>query len=218
VLAEPVPPALMRAARRPSWGAPGALVAGLVIALASGVGGWMLRGEMAPAEPWMADATPEATLRPVAATGAALAERAAVAHAVYAPEARRPVEVDAAHEDQLVAWLSKRMGTPMKAPHLQAQGYALEGGRLLPGEQGPVAQFMYRDALGARLTVYVSHEMAGAASYASAGGTAFRFARAGRVNVFYWVDGPYGYAISAEADRGTLARVSEAVYGQLDAR
>ena len=87
----------------------------------------------------------------VSASG--FAQRAAVAHAVYSHDARRPVEVDAAHEDQLVAWLSKRMGAPMKPPHLQAQGDALEGGRVLPGGQGPVAQFMVRNELGSKLTL-----------------------------------------------------------------
>jgi anti-sigma factor RsiW len=221
VLDEPVPPALARAARRPPARWAGVLAAGLVIAVASGAGGWALRGTMSPERTLAASTelapSPGDPLALSTAAGTSFAERAAVAHAVYTPELRRPVEVDAAHEDQLVAWLSKRMGAPMKAPHLQAEGYELEGGRLLPGERGPVAQFMYRDAEGRRLTLYVSNEMAGpAASGASAGGTAFRFVRAGKVNVFYWVDGPYGYAISAEADRGTLARVSDAVYRQLE--
>ncbi len=47
--------------------------------------------------------------------------------------------------------------------------------------------------------------------------TAFRFAREGQVNVFYWVEGPFGYAISADADRAALARVSGEVYRQLNA-
>jgi anti-sigma factor RsiW len=217
VLDEPVPAALVRAARRPARGGFGALAAGLAIALAGGGAGWMLRGAL-PGADRIARGQPapraEDALAPASLAGASFAERAAVAHAVYTPELRRPVEVDAAHEDQLVAWLSKRMGAPMKAPHLQAEGYELEGGRLLPGERGPVAQFMYRDELGRRLTLYVSNEMTGAAA-SGAAGTAFRFVRAGRVNVFYWVDGPFGYAISAEADRGALAKVSDAVYRQL---
>jgi anti-sigma factor RsiW len=227
VLDEPIPPALARAARRPPARWLGSLAAGLVVAVASGGAGWALRGAMPPERLQAARAAlaPTATdpLALSSATATSFAERAAVAHAVYTPELRRPVEVDAAHEDQLVAWLSKRMGAPMKAPHLQAEGYELEGGRLLPGERGPVAQFMYRDSDGRRLTLYVSNEMAGPAAgvppgsaAASGGGTAFRFVRAGKVNVFYWVDGPYGYAISAEADRGTLARVSDAVYRQLE--
>jgi anti-sigma factor RsiW len=136
-------------------------------------------------------------------------------------DGRRPVEVDAAHEEQLVAWLSKRMAAPMHAPRLQALGYALEGGRLLPGGRGPVAQFMYRDAAGGRLTLYVSNEL----GYAGAGrpappnaATAFRFAREGAVSVFYWVDGPFGYALAADAGRETLARVGEEVYRQLAER
>ena len=145
-----------------------------------------------------------------------------------APTCAGPVEVDAAHEDQLVAWLSKRMGAPMKPPHLQALGYTLEGGRLLPGGQGPVAQFMYRDEPGSKLTLYVSNDIADVGSAAAAGreaseageerDTAFRFAQEGAVNVFYWVDGPFGYALSSDADRSVLARVSAEVYQQLGAR
>ena len=45
--------------------------------------------------------------------------------------------------------------------------------------------------------------------------TAFRFAREGSVNVFYWVDGAFGYAISAGADKAELTRVSGEVYQQL---
>jgi len=172
-------------------------VAGIAIALVSGAAGWGLHGALRPGAP------------PTPAV-AAFAQRAAVAHAVYSPEQRRPVEVDAAHEDQLVTWLSKRMGAPMKPPHLQELGYALEGGRLLPGGQGPVAQFMYRDAAGRRLTLYVSNE--------NVGQTAFRYVREGPINVFYWVDGSFGYAISAEADREALQAVATEVYRQLASR
>jgi anti-sigma factor RsiW len=198
VLDEAVPQRLLDVARaRTPWYAR-RWVAGIVIALVSGAAGWGLHGALRPDTPLAAPAA------------AAFAQRAAVAHAVYSPEQRRPVEVDAAHEDQLVTWLSKRMGAPMKPPHLQPLGYALEGGRLLPGGQGPVAQFMYRDAAGRRLTLYVSNE--------SVGQTAFRYVREGPINVFYWVDGQFGYAISAEADREVLQAVASEVYRQLASR
>jgi anti-sigma factor RsiW len=86
---------------------------------------------------------------------AAWARRAAMAHVVYSPEVRHPVEVGADQEAHLGAWLSKRLGTPLKSPQLSAQGYALVGGRLPPGDRGPVAQFMYQDGKGVRLTLYV---------------------------------------------------------------
>jgi len=194
------------------------LAAAVLIAVVGAAGGWGLRGLVQPTGSLLAGSA-----QPLPANG--FAQRAAVAHAVYSPEQRRPVEVDAAHEDQLVTWLSKRMGVPMKPPHLQAQGYTLEGGRLLPGGRGPVAQFMYRQTAdtGQRLTLYVSNDLGdlGAAQDgpstpgARSNDTAFRFAQEGKVNVFYWVDGGLGYALSTTADRAELARVSTEVYRQL---
>ena len=192
------------------------LAAGIAIAVVSGAAGWGLRGIGAePGAETLARRTPSAVTL-ASATG--FAQRAAVAHAVYSPDARRPVEVSADHEDQLVAWLSKRMQAPMKPPHLQALGYALDGGRLLLGGQGPVAQFMYHDSAGAKLTLYVSNELINANSAAPSGTnqeTAFHFAREGPVNVFYWVNGSFGYAISAGADKTELARGSSEGYRQL---
>ncbi len=226
MLVEALPARLLRAARpRTPWYLQ-RLAAGVVIAIASGATGWGLRGGM-PGEPGQlalnTSGTPaRITMVSNMSSATGFAQRAAVAHAVYSPDQRRGVEVDAAHEDQLVAWLSKRMGTPMKPPHLQALGYSLEGGRLLPGDKGPVAQFMYRNAPGegaqGRLTLYVSSEIGDlGASMGKNTGTAFSFAQQGKVNVFYWVDGPFGYAISADADKAELARVSSEVYRQLDA-
>ena len=212
VLDEPVPQRLKRAATpRTPWYLQ-RLAAGIAIAVVSGAAGWGLRGMGAG---MLAQGAPSAT---TVASATGFAQRAAVAHAVYSSDARRPVEVSADHEDQLVAWLSKRMEAPMKPPHLQALGYSLDGGRLLPGGQGPVAQFMYHDAAGAKLTLYVSREVVSSDASEPSGThqeTAFRFAREGAVNVFYWVNGPFGYAISAGVDKTELARVSSEVYRQL---
>ena len=160
----------------------------MAIAIISGATGWGLRGGLRDAVgPDQQAQQAPAAITMASATG--FAQRAAVAHAVYSPGQRRPVEVDAAHEDQLVAWLSKRMGAPMKPPRLQSLGYALEGGRLLPGGRGPVAQFMYRDDTGGKLTLYLSNEISDA-------------------------DGPKAGA----SERDQLARVSGEVYRQLSAR
>ena len=219
VLDEPLPQRLRLSARpRAPWYLQ-RLAASVAIAVVSGAAGWGLRGGLGaePGVSTLAQRTPSA-ITMASATG--FAQRAAVAHAVYSPDQRRAVEVGADHEDQLVAWLSKRMGATMKPPHLQALGYTLDGGRLLPGGKGPVAQFMYHDSTGAKLTLYVSNEVADAGPGMPAGKnqeTAFRFAQEGKVNVFYWVNGPFGYAISANADKAELARVSGEVYRQLDA-
>jgi anti-sigma factor RsiW len=141
---------------------------------------------------------------------AALPRRAAVAYAVYAPEVRHPVEVGAEQQDHLVKWLSKRLGSELKAPLLTQQGFDLVGGRLLPGGKGPVAQFMYQDARGQRITLYVSQRDAEPRD------TAFRFSQEDKVAVFYWIDGKLGYALSGEMDRASLLAVATVVYRQLN--
>ena len=103
------------------------------------------------------------------------------------------------------------MGTEVKPPDLRALGYELIGGRLLPGDKGPVAQFMFGGAKGERLTLYVTREDAGRE-------TAFKFGQDGPVNVFYWVDKDFGYAISSGDGKQEMLRVAEAVYSQLEAR
>lgn len=189
---------------RPAWSwAMAASLAGVLVL--GGVLGYGLRGPGAA----------QLAMAPGTAAVPGFAERAVVAHTVFAPDQRRPVEVDGAHEEQLVRWLSKRLNAPMRAPQLQTLGYALEGGRLLPGGQGPVAQFMYRDAEGARLTLYVSNE---AQAGSTSPGGEFRYLEDGAVRSFYWVDGAFAYAITAgrdRADRRVLSDVAHEVYRQL---
>ena len=182
-----------------------AAAAGIVLCLAGAAGGWFARGA--------ADAEAERVAlakAPSAPAGelSGFARRAAIAHAVYSPEMRRPVEVGADQEQALVTWLTRRIGRPVKAPALGPLGYELIGGRLLPGDSGPVAQFMYGATDKPRLTLYVSAETPGQ-------DVAFRFGRQGKVNVFYWVEGSFGYALSAEIGKDELARVAGEVYRQL---
>lgn len=202
VIDEPIPESLRalavppRAATGLPRGSLQRIAASVAIGLFGGLLGWLAHGHYRPAE--------------LAAHAARLPHQAAIAHAVFSPDVRRPVEIGAEHEDQLVTWLSKRLGTPVRPPKLGALGYELIGGRLLAGNSGPVAQFMYHDGSGQRLTLYVSTEVAGNRD------TAFRFAQEGPINVFYWIDGTYGYALSAGIAKAELARIATAVYDQLD--
>jgi anti-sigma factor RsiW len=140
----------------------------------------------------------------------ALARHAAIAHATFTPEARHAVEVGVDQEAHLVAWLSKCLGTPLNPPKLAPLGYDLIGGRLLPGDDGPVAQFMYQDNGGSRITLYVSTEQT------SKHETGFRFSQEGGVSVFYWIDGKFGYALSGNISKPALGRIADAVYQQLE--
>ena len=175
------------------------------VALLAGGAGWTLRGQLGSV-----DAPVQATHSPETLTG--FAQRAAVAHAVYTPERRRPVEVAADQEQQLVTWLSRRLGSPVKAPALAPLGYQLVGGRLLPGETAPVAQFMYQDSAGERLTLYLTREVPVQPGQPD---TAFHVGQSGSTQVFYWVDQGFGYALSGSLARPELLRVSQEVYRQL---
>ena len=194
------------------------LAASVAIAVVSAGAAWFARGTLEAQAARLAGAPPlgldHAHDDASAAALAGFARRAAVAHVVYSPDVRRPVEVGAGQEQQLVAWLSKRLGTEVRPPSLLTLGYELIGGRLLPGDSGPVAQFMYHDGAGQRLTLYVTREVP---QLAGQPGAAFRFGQDGPVNVFYWVDRKFGYAISGGADRQSLLRVAQEVYRQLGA-
>jgi len=205
VLDEPVPERLRaRNVSHARWRAAAMAASWVALGIGAGVlAGWQLHA-------WRASVPPPAEVP-------GFVKRAAVAHAVYSPEVRHPVEVAADQEQHLVAWLSKRLGTPLRAPKLEEVGYFLVGGRLLPGEGGPagapapVAQFMYQCKQGTRITLYVRADAVGNRE------TAFRYAAEGNVKVFYWIDRKLGYALSsADIAKDVLFKVANAVYQQLN--
>ena len=209
VLEEPIPARLKEAAapRTTFLFYRRAIAAGIVLALVSGTAGWLLRGVMQPST-FIAQSLGIVPLPAGEITN--LPRQAAIAHVVYSPDVKRPVEIGVDQEHQLVAWLSKRLGAHIQPPKLSSLGYELIGGRLLPGTSGPVAQFMYHDIIGLSLTLYLSTENTVNRD------TGFRFAQEGPVNVFYWINGRFGYALSAGIDKDELARIATAVYNQLE--
>ncbi len=191
ILEEPVPAELAAIPPRPAWHRYALAASFFFVGIATG---WVAKTALVPGAP----------------QALSLPRQAAIAHVVYAPEVRHPVEVPAAEEEHLVRWLSKRLGKELQAPHLGPLGYELVGGRLLSGPQGPVAHFMYQDPRGQRLTLYVSR------TRGEPRDTAFRFSQEDRVSVFYWVDGNFGYALSGETGREQLLKIADVVYKQLN--
>jgi anti-sigma factor RsiW len=209
-LDEPIPERLSQAVWRRSgerrglawnwWGQAVAAVAMLAIGVAIGA---LWRGS---------------TAEPVAsANGRGWTQRAAAAHAVYAPEVRHPVEVsvregDAAHqreqEAHLSRWLTRRLSVPVKLFDLRDQGFELVGGRLLPDGSGPSAQLMYQDGMGMRVTVYLRKAADQDAP------AAFRYERQGDLGMFYWVEGRSGYALVGPQPRERLLALAQAIAKQ----
>jgi anti-sigma factor RsiW len=186
---EPVPARLTDTLRRPPRALPLRAAAAVAWLAVGAVAGYGLHG-------WL---TPQAT-------PTQFAERAAVAHVVYAAEVLHPVEVTAEQEKHLVQWLSKRLGKELRTPDFTPFGYQLVGGRLLPGDKGPAAQFMYQDARGARLTLYVSKPDEGTQP------SAFRYEKEAGTHVLYWVDRDLCFALAGEPDRARLLDIAHVTY------
>lgn len=194
----------------PRWQA---LAAALVLAsgLAGGVGGawWGRQQAVATAGPGVQTA---------AGSAQPWARFAALAHAVYVPETKHPVEVavdgDAAaqraQEEHLSRWLTKRLDVPVKMFDLRAQGFRLVGGRLLPEAGGPCAQLMYEDSAGQRVTVYLRRKGTDAPA-------TFRYEAVNGLGLFYWVDGPAGYALVGPLPRDRLLALAETIAHQEEA-
>ena len=189
---EPVPARLdvAKLARpRMSWRAIAAAAA--VAATIGGVAGWMAHGASAAA-PTMFEV---------------MTAQALSAHRLYIAEVRHPIEVGAG-EKHLMPWLSKRLGTNLRAPDLSAYSLKLLGGRLLPGPNGPAALFMYESPSGERFTFY--------ASRCTSSRTALRYQVGGESAAMHWVESEFGYVLSGPADRDRLARIAQAVYDQIE--
>ncbi len=170
-------------------------VAAMVAALAVGsVFGWVFRGNMETSTP--------STL--------VMVNDAFASHVVYTPEVAHPVEVSVDQEQHLVTWLSKRLKTDVRAPALKTIGYELLGGRLLSSDGEPAAQFMYENAKGQRLTLFVRHKKTAESQ------TAFRYASQDNVQGFYWIDGNLGYALIGEVDKEVISNAAHVVYQELN--
>lgn len=161
---------------------------------------------------------------------------AMVAHAVYGVDARHPVELGIRDRDQLLSWLSRRLGRPVTPPDLGHIGWNLLGGRLLPGDIGGAgstrAQLMYEDKAGQRLTLYLGvldpsanadtrptdtpSDTATPRDADQPGATSrpvvLAFASRDSTHSVYWTTGGFGMTLVGELPRDALERIGNEVY------
>lgn len=128
-----------------------------------------------------------------------LVRLASVAHNVYSPDKRQPVEVKS-DDPTLTSWISKRLGKKVFAP--QVGSFRFMGGRLLAGAEEPAGQFMYEDASGKRLTVFVRTEGARNKETAPDCDT-YR-----GISVCYWYTGDVAYALAGDLPSAALAALA----------
>jgi anti-sigma factor RsiW len=140
----------------------------------------------------------------------AMREEAFAAHRLYIGEVRHPIEVRA-EENHLLPWLSRRIGTTLRAPDLSKFEMKLLGGRLLPGVGAPAALLMYENAAGERVTLYSTPLKAQRSS--------FRYQEADKFASIHWVADNYGWVISGPAgDKPRLKGIAMAAIEQGDRR
>ncbi|WP_193183863.1 anti-sigma factor family protein [Nisaea sediminum] len=179
--------------RRPRFHVRFAAAAAIAGLLVGGASGWFANGYLGGPS----------------SDAARIADRAATAYTVYAPEVRHPVEVSGTDADHLSAWLSNRMGMSFEIPRLETIGFTLVGGRLLMGEAAPAALLMYENGQGRRMVVYVRNDLAGARR------TPMQYRRNAGAGVVYWVDGHKGFGLSggfSEQELSGAARIVRALY------
>ena len=197
--AEPVPdrlkPRRMATAigrrRARSWGSAAAAI--MLVGLGLGAG-WFGR--------------PLLDARPASAT---LIADAVNAHSVYVAENRHAVEVGSDDSEHLSTWLSNRLDTTLGMPNLDTQGFALVGGRLLPGEPqlgGRAAQLMYENADKQRVTIYVTAALAD-------GAPAYQFTSYDGAEAFYWANARITCTVVGTLPPEQMKAVAGAIYSQL---
>jgi anti-sigma factor RsiW len=192
-----VPPKRLQVERltRNRHGMVAAAIAAVFVAfITGGVAGWFAHGAQAASSSDLTRFTTDAL----------------EAYRLYTVEVRHPVEVPGDQRPHLVEWLSKRLGSPLRAPELDRMGLKLVGGRLLPGPTGATAFFMYEGPSGERFTLYCGHT--------SDQETALRYTAGNQNAAYYWVDQNLAYVLSGPAERDKLRDIAQAAYDQIDSR
>lgn len=126
---------------------------------------------------------------------------AAQAHEIFGGDRDRPVELTAVARSDLATWFSSRLGELVEIPSLRGMGLQLVGGRLLAGDQGPVAQLIYEDASGYRVSLCLS-------SAPSQGGPELEVVTVEGLTAGYWHEGDLTYALVAKASEQQLVTIA----------
>lgn len=126
---------------------------------------------------------------------------AAQAHQIFGADSRRPVELTAAATADMVAWFSSRLGEQVEIPSLGTAGLRLVGGRLLAGDEGPVAQLLYEHEDGHRLTLGLSSEPADSEPE-------IEVVTLEGLTAGYWLEGRLAYALVGETSEAQLVAIA----------
>ena len=196
---EPIPPELnvRRLAElherrsRSNWRV-AAAAAVVVLTCLAGAGGWMLQGMSEPPQQGVAS----------------LAQEAADNYAVYGPDRLHPVELRAGAGNELVDWVSRRLGRRVEAPNIETSGYRFMGGRVVATPHGPAALFMYDNDHGVRLVMLTRPMTVDE-------GAPMRPVSRGDIRGFSWAAKGMGYSLVGPTDSETLHPIADEIRRQV---
>lgn len=136
-------------------------------------------------------------------------ETATAAHQVFSADQQRPVEIPGARRAEMARWFERHLGTPIEIPDLGSLALRLVGGRLLASEVGPMAQLLYEDRLGNRMTLYLTVEESDV-------GSEVEVVRVAGFSAGFWQDGELTYTIVADMEAEALQALAAEVSGTTD--
>lgn len=127
------------------------------------------------------------------------------AHRVFAADHLYPVEFPAEASPEALGWVSAKLGHALDLPDLEPLGLRLVGTRLLATREGPLAQFLYEDAGGGRLSVTVAPHPEDQPQ------SGLQLASLGGGVVGYWRGATLDYALVAEGDDGRIEAIASEI-------
>jgi anti-sigma factor RsiW len=127
------------------------------------------------------------------------------AHRVFADDAVRPVEFVPEASDAALRWASAKLGQPVDIPKLDSLGLGLVGSRLHGTAEGPIAQFIYEDEGGNRLSVIVAPHPPEVPAYD------FTQASFQETRVGYWSALGLDYAVVAETSAPQIEAIASEI-------
>ncbi len=127
------------------------------------------------------------------------------AHQVFAEDLIRPVEFAGPASAEAMDWISAKLDRKLAHPALEPLGLELVGTRMLGTREGPMAQFIYEDRDGHRLSLILAPHPEGAPE------ATLRLASLGDDRVGYWRDARLDYAVVARTSDLQIQAVAEEV-------
>lgn len=132
------------------------------------------------------------------------------AHTVFGNDMVRPVEFTPDATVAALDWMSEKLKRKIDSPALDALGLTLVGTRLSGTREGPLAQFIYEDRSGNRLSLVVMPHPEGAPE------AQLQVARHDTNNVGYWSDSALDYAVIANTSGMQIESVVAEVSRNVD--